>query len=374
MKKRLLSAALVICLLASFGGCSGKQEQTLLPTELMEGSGQIGQIEAPQITEAADHHEGEAKSFLTGEWIPAETAGKRPVAMMVENTHATLPQYGLNRADIIVECPVEGGITRLLAVFQDYSGMGIIGNVRSCRPYYVPFANDFDAVYLHAGASPEGSDLLNSGAVDHIDGTSGTGGAFYYRDNSRRAPHNLYTSSEGIDQGIEAFGFEREHDASYAGNLRFADDEEPVLLLNGMDAAAVSLYYRDARPWFEYHEDDGLYYRYEFGAAQIDGTDQSQLAVKNIILQECGSSFYDMEAGTLNLDCYSGGNGKYLTNGKCIDIVWRRDSRNSAVRYYDLSGNEITLNQGKTWIEVIQSQNAGENNIYGTIEEFESGR
>ena len=81
-----------------------------------------------------------------------------------------------------------------------------------------------------------------------------------------------------------------------------------------------------------------------------------------------------MEAGTLNLDCYSGGNGKYLTNGKCIDIVWRRDSRNSAVRYYDLSGNEITLNQGKTWIEVIQSQNAGENNIYGTIEEFESGR
>ncbi len=71
-----------------------------------------------------------------------------------------------------------------------------VGNVRSCRLYYVYFAKEFEAVYFHAGESKYALDVLNSSFIDNVDGITGKGGAFYYRDNSRRAPHNLYTTGE----------------------------------------------------------------------------------------------------------------------------------------------------------------------------------
>lgn len=76
----------------------------------------------------------------------------------------------------------------------------------------------------------------------------------------------------------------------------------------------VSLYYVDAKPWFVYNETDGLYYRYEFGDKQIDGSTGEQLAVKNIILQNCYSNLKDSKNGTLDIDYLSGGSGMYITN------------------------------------------------------------
>ncbi len=365
MKKRIV--ALLICVTTatlSLSACKKDNKETTsdTATEVLETT----EIEIDVV----DPHEGEVKSLFTGEWIDEEISKKRPIAMMVENTSATLPQYGITRADVIYECPVEGGITRYLAIFQDYSGMDKIGNVRSCRPYYVYFANEFDAIYLHAGASPQGSELLNSGVIDHVDGTSGSGGSYYYRDKSRKSPHNLYTSSEKIEQMIADKGFDAQLDSTYSGHYLFAQDDTPVDLTDGVPAEVVSLYYMDADPWFEYNDVDGLYYRYEFGKAQMDGMNNQQLAVKNIILQECSSSIYDSEAGTLNIDCTSGGKGKYLTNGKCIDITWTRDANTKITHYYDVNGNEIVLNQGKTWVAVIQSKYANSNHIYATKEEF----
>ncbi len=370
MKRKIVTGMLFVMVIGLLSGCRKKQEKAPETEAVTEAETEAVPVE----TEIADTHEGEAESYLTGEWILAEQANKRPIALMVENTKVTLPQYGLNRAGIIYECPVEGGITRLMALFQDYSGMDVIGNVRSCRPYYVNFAKEYDAIYMHAGASNEGTELLNASGIDHIDGITGQGGKSYYRDKSRKAPHNLYTSSDGIDSGIASYAFRREHDSSYSGHFQFAPEDAAVTLPNGVDAAVVSLYFRDPKPWFEYHADDQLYYRYEFGNPQMDAIDQSQIAVRNIILQECRSSFYDKSAGTLNLDCFSGGSGKYITNGKCIDITWKRESDSAITRYYDLSGNEITLNRGKTWIGIIQSSYADENHIYGTKEEFESSR
>lgn len=363
MKKKLLMAVLCITMLGSMlGGC--KKEEAADTESVVEAK--------TEETEEVVTREGEARSFLTGEWIDEELAAKRPVAMMVENTSATLPQYGISRADIIYECPVEGGITRLMAIFQDYSGMDKIGNVRSCRPYYIFFAKEFNAIYMHAGASVQGDEFLNTGIIDHIDGTTGAGGASYYRDDSRKAPHNLYTSSEMIDSGIAALGCDTNMDASYTGHYLFAEDDSPVELSDGTDAAVVSLYFVNPSPWFEYNEEDGLYYRYEFGEKQVDAMNDEQLAVKNIIIQECNSSMYDETAGTLNIDYMSGGNGKFITNGKCIDITWKRDSENGPTHYYDLSGNEITLNQGKTWVAVTESKYTERNHIYSTKEEFES--
>ena len=138
-----------------------------------------------------------------------------------------------------------------------------------------------------------------------------------------------------------------------------------------VSAAVVKMYYVDAKPWFVYNKKNGLYYRYEFGEKQVDGLTGKQLAVKNIIIQNCNSSLKNPQNGTLDIDVLSGGTGKYITNGRVIDITWKRKSQNDKTRYYDEDGDEIVLNPGKTWVEICENSRASQNVIYSTEEEFQ---
>ena len=128
MKKRL-SIVLCMTLMATslLAGCK-KKEEAPEPTEAVS--------EAEPETETETGKDGMARSYLTGEWIDKDLAKKKPVAIMIGNTNDALPQYGLSQADVLYEAPAEGGITRLMPIFQDYSGLDKIGSVRSCRHYY----------------------------------------------------------------------------------------------------------------------------------------------------------------------------------------------------------------------------------------------
>ena len=235
--------------------------------------------------------------------------------------------------------------------------------MRSCRLYYVYFAKEFEAVYFHAGESKYALDVLNSSFIDHVDGITGKGGAFYYRDNSRRAPHNLYTTGENLVSAIKSYGYDTKLPENYTSHYRFTTEDSQNLLDQGEVAKKVSLYYVDAKPWFVYNETDSLYYRYEFGDKQIDGSTGEQLAVKNIILQNCYSSLKDSKNGTLDIDYLSGGSGMYITNGKAVPITWKRASANDITHYYTQDGQEIILNPGKTWVEIVENSRASQNKI-----------
>ena len=93
--------------------------------------------------------DGMVRSYLTGQWVPAEAGNRRPVAVMMSNDKAALPQYGINRAGVVYEAPVEGGMNRYMAIIEEYDDLERIGSVRSCRTYYTYFAREFDAVYAH---------------------------------------------------------------------------------------------------------------------------------------------------------------------------------------------------------------------------------
>ena len=367
MKKHVFYFGMLMCLLAALTGCKKKEEVQEISTETQTEI----VMEEPETETQIEKHEGEMRSFYTGEWIDEKLGYHRPVAVMTENTHVTLPQYGLSHADVIYECPVEGGITRLMTIYQDFADLEKVGNVRSCRLYYVYFAKEFGAVYFHAGESKYALDVLNSSFIDNVDGITGKGGAFYYRDNSRKAPHNLYTTGANLVSAIEKYGYENTLSQDYEPHYQFTTEDAPNLLENGVDAAAVKMYYVDAKPWFLYNEEDGLYYRYEFGEKQVDGETGNQLAVKNIIIQNCYSSLKNANNGTLDIDYLSGGTGKYITNGKAIDITWSRASSTDKTRYYDMEGKEIVLNPGKTWVEISENSRSGNNIIYSTKEEFQ---
>lgn len=367
MKKKLLILTLCLTMTASMlTGCGKKEEEpTEVQTEVVEKESET------EETEVEETREGMKKSLLTGEWIDEAIAEYQPIAMMIENTKVALPQYGITKADVIYECPVEGGITRLMAIFQDYQDMERIGNIRSCRPYYAYLAREYDAFYLHAGASKEGDEVLAKGVVKDINANAGKGSQFFYRsDDERKAPHNLYISSEGIQNAIEALEYDTKITDDYSAHNLFAKSDQVVELTDGIDAKVVSLYFFDNKPWFEFNDEDQLYYRYEFKEPQIDANNNEQVKVKNIILQYVDSSFYSEKKGTLKIKLKDGGSGKYITNGKAIDITWQRGEEDKITRYYDLAGNEIVLNPGKTWISLIQNPYVEKNQYYASVEEY----
>ena len=143
--------------------------------------------------------------------------------------------------------------------------------------------------------------------------------------------------------------------------------------LEGEDALVVSPGYFVNKPWFVYNSEDGKYYRYEFKDKQIDGANENQLAVKNILIQYCSWSKMD-ENGYLDIETTSGGEGIYITNGKMMRVNWNKDNEDSPARYYDEAGNEIKLNQGKTWVCVVRNDYKDRFGVYKTQEELSQAR
>ena len=120
---------------------------------------------------------------LTGLPLLSGTPEDRPIAIMLNNLKGALPQLGVSRADIIYELLAEGGITRMLGIYQSVEGVGNIGSVRSSRPYYLELALGHDAVYLHAGGSPDAYAKIRAWNVTALDCVNGPyEGTLFWRD------------------------------------------------------------------------------------------------------------------------------------------------------------------------------------------------
>lgn len=305
---------------------------------------------------------GKVHSYLSGKLVDESTGHTRPMGIMINNIINAMPQAGIAKADIIYEAPVEGDITRLLAIFEDYDSLDKIGPVRSCRDYFIDFAMEFDAFYTHFGQAVYAFDLLNSDMVNNISGleyqeAAGkidgyAGEDIFYRTDDRPAPHNAYTSAEGLQRALERKEYNTALDDDYEGHFKFAADGETVIYPDGRaEYIQPSLY--SNRPYFEYDQETGQYRRFQYGEAQIDELTLEQLTVDNVIIQYCEIQPYD-DNGYLNVNTNSGGEAILFTKGTFQNAVWVKDSDWGPARYYDYQGNEITVNQGKTWICIVQ--------------------
>lgn len=354
MKKIKLGVFLTILGLTTvcFSGCGSKdtEDQNVVTEETTEATEEITE----EATEAEIQHEG-VYNDLTGEWVDREEEYGRPIAVMVNNISDSMPQCDVAKADIIYEMVVEGGITRLLAIYNDYSDLEKLGSIRSCRPYYVTVSMEYDAIYVHYGQSPQGEDKLESTGIDHLSGLDAEGGVTFYRDSDRVAPHNVFTNSDMIQAGIEYKNYSTEH--YYGFDSMFLFNEEVTPLADGETANKIVTAFSSSRqPWFEYNEEDGLYYRFQYDTAHIDGNTGEQLAFENIIIQFAHYSDLDSE-GRQQIDLVGTGTGLYATNGKIIPITWKKQSENSQTKFYTEDGNELQLNPGKTWITIFESEN-----------------
>lgn len=319
-----------------------------------------------QETAADTGSETTMRSYLTGEVVDTEIGGKRPMAIMLNNISDALPQAGLANAAVVYEAPVEGMLTRLMGIFEDYN-LDKIGSVRSCRDYFIDFAQEFDAIYVHYGQSVYAVSKLNAPGIDNISGLSYqegigevdgyTGEDIFYRTDDRPAPHNCYTSYDELQTAMERLEYNPLHYVGFEGHYNFAADGQTVVPTTGT-ATRIAPGYPVNSPWFEYNADEGVYYRYQYGDAQIDQLTGEQVKYENVIFQVCECENYD-ENGYLNFNTKSGGDAYYFSQGayqKCTWSVENPELYSSPARYYDENGNEITLNQGKTWVCIIRAQ------------------
>lgn len=342
----IVLALILLVVIKVFSSDKGKRTKETTDTETTT----VENTTEPVTTKPVENHDGMVKSQLTGQWIDAKAGMRRPVAIMLNNVKVACPQSGISKAGVIYETPVEGGICRFEAFFDDYDALEKIGSVRSARTYHAYFTGQFDAIFLHYGQACYALDALNQ--IDNLSGLEGVGNYVYYRTSDRVAPHNAYTSAKGIADGISNKGYDTDLPAGYQGPYTFANDGEQITLSSDQDAITVAPGYKVNEPWFEYNANDGLYYRFQYNGQQIDEMTNNQLTCKNIIMQYCNyESYYGTEY--LNIFTTGTGKGKYITNGKAIDITWKNDKEFGQTHYYDASGNEIKLNQGQTWVCII---------------------
>lgn len=376
--KKFLACALALITAISFTAC-GEPEKV---EEATESSSIIEEIpfdfdeEEPIVVnpeETEETLEEEAKeevippnsyrSELTNQWIPEEIKNQRPVAIMVDNEKTALPHFGTSEADIIYELvnsTLNGRVTRFMCLVKDWKNLEQFGSIRSTRPTNCYLFPEYNAILIHDGGPYYINDwLAKPAATNHLSG------GFARFDNGKNWEYREYVTAEdytsdgktydGLLDRISDAGYDTEYNKYYMGeHFKFSDEE--FSLKDEADAFScekIMLPYDHNSSTLTYDEKTKTYVYSEYGDEYVDALhDNCHLTFKNVIVQSCAIFQFD-EHGYMIYDGI--GHPKeeayYITDGYAIPIEWQKLSENDITRYYNkATGEEITLNTGKTYI------------------------
>lgn len=351
MKKRGLALLLALLCLT---GCGKKEE----PASKIEEPEPIPVEEPAPEPEPIPEPAGPAGiNPLTGLPMEPEYEQNRPVAVMLNNLKKAQPQLGVSLADIIYEVPAEGGITRMLGVYQTLDGVGNLGSIRSARPYYIELAMGHDALYVHAGGSPEAYQDLKSWKVDYIDGVNGPASqsAVFWRDPERKKnkgyEHSLLASGETIQSFWDNSKYPKTHQDDYSYPQTFTDDP----LTGGTAAEHIKLYYTSYKTGlFDYDAETGKYLVSQYQAPYVDGNTGEQVGVTNLLILETSISAISGDtAGRLKVRTTGEGEGTLYRSGQCIPIHWSRSNRDVPFSYTTSDGQSLALGRGNSYVCLI---------------------
>ncbi len=365
----LASTGISFALFHYLGGTAG-----VLVSPLQNGKGIVIDPNAPK-TEACPLN---GEMFSRAERQLWET--RRPLTVMIENHAEARPQSGLSKADVIYEVIAEGGITRFLAVY--YCGAiaqeVTIGPVRSARTYFMDFASEYGdyPLYAHVGGANKPGKANALGQIGDYGWLSkgndmnqfSLGFPVFWRDYERlghpvATEHTMYSTTEKLwqvaeereltnvdeegnswDEDFLAWEFKEDKDSEERGDV---NDIKFEFWLNGADYAVN----------WQYDKENNQYLRFNGGSSFVDKNDDSQIKAKTIIVQ------YMRETGPIDAEKHllyqTTGSGKAVVfqDGEAIKANWEKDDRQSRTIFTESQGEEISLNRGPIWIEVIPSGN-----------------
>lgn len=352
--KRWISAALVLalCLLTA---CSPAKQ----PIEEQTPSPDPGtQQTEPQQPEPQQPTKTAILSPLTGLETEESLLRQRPVAVMVNNlAPAQAVQTGLNKAELIYETNVEGGITRLMAVFQDAASVGQIGSIRSARYPYVDLAYALNAIYVHCGNDnvyclPHMQELK----MDDFDLAKGAPGKFGFREkNGLAREHTLYTTGAKVLEGCAAMSWKTEMEPAAAWTS-FRQESAPQLPDGGACSGVTVAFSKKYQTEFRYDAATQRYTRYFGGEIRKDYKTGEAVTVKNVFVLfttvKAYSDNYHMEVKL------EGGTGYYISQGGYEEIKWSKGAAADPITVKRADGSAFSANAGNSWICLVNTGNS----------------
>lgn len=346
--KRVCSALLCLCISLSAMSACGKQPED--------------KTETTSTTEAVVEV---IRNPLTGEeGYDKSAVGKRPVAIMINNAPGARPQWGLCTPDIVFEGLVEAGTSRMMWIYANADEIPEkVGSLRSARHDFIELAEGLDAIYIHWGGSIYAYDALRERNVDEIDGKY-LGTKYAHRDNNRNTAieHRGYMIGSEIRELISNKGIRTElRDTTPLFTFSTENEYIPAGDVCKEITASFSAPYSHT---FRYNEEDKLYYNFMKDVPMTqDGGEQ--MAVKNVVILFTPIEIYNDSVGCVNMDL-TGGNGLFVSNGKCEKITWKKgNTPSNPLKFFSQSGAPLTLNVGKSWIGLIPDSRESKVEISG---------
>ncbi|MFL5681361.1 MAG: DUF3048 domain-containing protein [Chloroflexota bacterium] len=295
---------------------------------------------------------------LDGVLVTPEVAARHPIAVMIDDLSAARPQSGFTKASVVWHAPAEGGIPRYMMVFQE-NIPDAVGPVRSSRYYYIAWAAEIKALYVHAGGSPQALAALraNGGGKWVYNGEAFRWeGSDLWRITQRFAPHNLYSDGAHLRKLANSV---HARDGATAPVWQFAPDAPMSVRPTG---GQIDVGYRANHITYRYDRASNTYKRSVTGSTkQIDAASGKQVAPKNVVIML-------MHFGPLNdghpnkhrLEAQQIGKGTawIATNGQTIKGTWRKDAVTKPTKFYDATGHEVTLTVGQTFVQVLETGSA----------------
>ncbi|MWV47077.1 DUF3048 domain-containing protein [Paenibacillus sp. HJL G12] len=336
----MLCAMLCVSLLA---GC-GQQKAEAPKAPVVEEQTPPEEPAPEDPVQSGDPEQAAFTAPLTG--LPMDQAPTiRPLSIMINNAPAARPQSGLTQADIVYEVLAEGGITRMIGIFQSKGTDETIGPIRSIRPYLINLGESYGGVLVHAGGSNDAYAILQKQHKEDLD-EIGNSGAYFWRDKSRKAPHNLYSSADKLREGADKHGYKKEVNIP-AYKFRAESD-----LPEGEDATGVDITFllKSYKVSYQYHEASKVYQRSINGKPHVDQNTGQQLTATNVVILGADHKTLD-DVGRLAVDVDKGGEAVLLQRGKILKGRWVR-AKGDVIRFVK-DGQEVPLYPGTTYFNIV---------------------
>ena len=350
MRQRIIALTLfLILILFALNGCGGAtEEEPVVPDD-----SKIAEIPEPDSEPVIPM----GPNPLTGISMELDYVNDRPTAVIFNNLYQAMPQLGISKADIIYEIPVEGGITRMMGLFQSLNDVETLGSIRSARPCFLEVALGHDAFLVHAGGSEDAYSKIRKWDVDNMDGVRGGNDAkIFWRDSARKKAlgyeHSLVTSGEKIKAYLSGASYRLEHEDGYGYDQTYSETAMTAL---GDPAEYFELYfshYKTGR--FTYNAETVQYQIVQYGDPYVDGNTSEQVGFDNVLVLETDISRVSGDTeGRLNIRLTGTGEGTYFCEGKAIPIQWSKEDRHSPFVYKTADGKALVLKQGNSYICIM---------------------
>lgn len=277
----------------------------------------------------------------------ASSTNLLPYAVMVENSADAWPLSGPAKANVVIEAPVEGSITRFMLLFDPSSTTTQIGPVRSARPYFVELANGIGSMYAHVGGSPDALDLLKRATPRVEDLNEFFNGRYFWRSASRSAPHNTFTNIERLNLAVSS---------THAEAFEFTAWKYTDEVSSSSTATSVEVPYQGVyRASWEYDSSNHIYRRLQNNRIQNDA-DGSTVDVSNVVVMLTDEQVLD-NVGRLKVRTTGSGKAMLFRDGMIQRGVWRR-STGEHLRFETEDGRDMFFAPGKTWISILTNSDA----------------